>query len=76
MVVLVDVVQVGLLQAAILRSIFPASKWLMMGLPLVPIAIEVYQPTSLSLSMVVLVDVVQVGLLHAAILRCLFVLSR
>ena len=41
MVVLVDVVQVGLLQAAILRSKFPASKWLMMGLPLVPIAIDV-----------------------------------
>ena len=41
-----------------------------MGLPLVPMAIEVYAPTrSLLLSMVVLVDVVQVGLLHAATLR-------
>ena len=46
-----------------------------MGLPLVPIAIEVYAPTSLLLSMVVLVDVVQVGLLQAATLRLLFVSS-
>ena len=48
----------------------------MTGLPLVPIAIEVYQPTSLSLSMVVLVDVVQVGLLHAAILRLALLKSK
>ena len=41
----------------------------MMGLPLVPMAIEEYGPTSPVLSMVVLVDVVQVGLLHAAIFR-------
>ena len=73
MVVLVDrsssvvPAQVGLLQAAILRSLL--SRWLMMGLPLVPMAIEEYGPTSPVLSMVVLVDVVQVGLLHAASLR-------
>ena len=48
----------------------------MMGLPLVPMAIEEYQPTTPLLSMVVLVDVVQVGLLQAATLRSLFVLSR
>jgi len=53
-----------------------------MGCPLVPIAIEVYQPTSPVLSMVVLVDrsssvvPVQVGFLQAAILSLLFVLSK
>ena len=53
-----------------------------MGCPLVPIAIEVYPPTSSPLSMVVLVDrsssvvPVQVGLLQAAILSLLFVLSK
>jgi hypothetical protein len=43
----------------------------MMGLPLVPIVIDVSNPTSPSLSMVVLVVVVQVGLLQAATLRSL-----
>jgi hypothetical protein len=48
----------------------------MMGLPLVPMVIDVsYRPTSLSLSMVVLVAVVQVGLLQAAIFSSLLVLS-
>ena len=52
-----------------------------MGLPLVPMAIEVCPPTSLLLSMVVLVErsfpvaPVQVGLLQAATLRALFVKS-
>ena len=41
----------------------------MMGLPLVPMVIELSVPTTPVLSMVVLVDVVQVGLLQAAILR-------
>ena len=41
----------------------------MMGLPLVPMAIEEYQPTLPVLTIVVLVDVVQVGLLQAAIFR-------
>ena len=50
----------------------------MMGLPLVPMAIDVNWPTIpvLLLSMVLLVDVVQVGLLQAATLRSKFVASR
>ena len=54
----------------------------MMGLPLVPIAIDVYWPTVLVLSMVVLVDrscsvvPVQVGLFQAAILSAPSVLSK
>ena len=51
MVVLVDVVQVGLLQAATLRAAFAALE-LMMGLPLVPMVIEVSRPTEPALSMV------------------------
>ena len=53
-----------------------------MGLPLVPMVIEVCRPTSPELSMVVLVEAgappgpAQVGLLHAAILRALFVKSK
>ena len=53
-----------------------------MGCPLVPIAIEVYPPTSSPLSMVVLVDrsssvvPVQVGLLQAATLRKVLLASK
>ena len=48
----------------------------MTGLPLIPMAIEEYEPTTPALSMVVLVDVVQVGLSQAATLRSKFVVSQ